>query len=187
MPESGFDRLYRSAVTLLETLRFPYLVVGGMATGVLGEPRLTHDVDVIVELAAARIDRFLEGAQKAGFRFDETEARAEIDRRGTFRLLSGNAWVDVIIASTELEKSAFRRAKRVKVLGVEAAFPTPEDFILFKLIPGRPKDLLDVESVVARHRNELDRPYLERWAQSISDEMEDLRVYNAFKRLLGPK
>lgn len=85
---------------------------------------------------------------------------------------------------TELEQSAFKRAKRVKVLGVEANFPSPEDFILFKLIPGRPKDLLDVEAVILRHRDKLDRAYLERWAQRISDEMEDLRMFNTLKKLL---
>lgn len=70
-------------------------------------------------------------------------------------------------------------------MGLEANFPSPEDFILFKLIPGRPKDLLDAESVVLRHRERLDRSYLERWAQRISDEMEGLRVFRTLETLLG--
>lgn len=184
MPESGFSHLYHRIVRLLETLEFPYLIVGGMATGVLGEPRLTHDVDVIIGLKSDDIERVLEKATEQGFFFDDQRVRRDIKQKGTFRLQYQKLWVDLIIASTEVEQSAFNRARRVKVLGVEARFPSPEDFILFKLIPGRPKDLLDVESVILRHRDRLDQAYLERWAQQISDEMEDLRVWDTLKRLL---
>lgn len=40
---------------------------------------------------------------------------------------------------------------RYSILGIEANYPSPEDFILLKLIPGRPKDRLDVEAVLTRH------------------------------------
>ena len=184
MPENGFSHLYLGIVKLLETLRLPYLIVGGMATGVLGEPRLTHDVDAIIGFKSSDIERVLKKAGEEGFLFNDRETRKDIQEKGTFRLQYRKSWADLIIASTELEQSAFKRARRVKVLGVEANFPSPEDFILFKLIPGRPKDLLDVESVILRHRDNLDRAYLERWAQRISDEMEDLRVFNTLKKLL---
>lgn len=184
MPENEFSQLYLRVVKMLEALRFPYLIVGGMATGVLGEPRLTHDVDVIAGFKSENTEQVLKKAREEGFLFNEREVRKNIQEKGTFRLEYQKLWVDLIIASTELEQSAFKRGKRVKVLGVEANFPSPEDFILFKLIPGRPKDLLDVESVILRHRDKLDRAYLERWAQQISDEMEDLRVFNTLKKLL---
>ncbi|MBI3596011.1 MAG: hypothetical protein HY203_02525 [Nitrospirae bacterium] len=185
MPESGFRHLYQRVVTLLESLRVPYLIVGGLATGVLGEPRLTHDVDAIVDLKTGDLDRLLPKAREEGFDFDEQAVRANIKRQGTFRLQYQNAWLDIIVSSTEFEQSAFKRKKRVQVLDVEANFPSPEDFILLKLIPGRQKDLLDVESVVARHRDKLDRAYLEQWAQKISDEMEDLRLFNMLRKLLN--
>lgn len=184
MPESGFSHLFHRVVKLLESLRFPYLIVGGMATGVLGEPRLTHDVDVIVGLKSNDTKQLLQKARKEGFLFDHKRVQEDIEQKGTFRLQYQKSWVDLIVASTELEQSAFKRLKRVKVLGVEANFPSQEDFILFKLVPGRPKDLLDAESVIARHLDKLDRAYLQRWAQRISDEMEDLRVLNTLQNLL---
>ncbi len=184
MPKSGFSDLFARIIRWLEALKISYLVVGGMATGVLGEPRLTHDVDVIAGIKPNDIDRALKKAQEEGFFFNDGQVRKEIQEKGTFRLKYQNSWADLIIASTELEKSAFQRAKRVKLLDVEANFPSPEDFILFKLIPGRPKDLLDVEAVILRQRDKLDLAYLDRWAQRISDEMEDLRVFNTLKTLL---
>ena len=184
MPESGFSHLFHQTVKLLETLRFPYLIVGGMATGVLGEPRLTHDVDAIVGFKSSDIEGVLQKARESGFLFDGPGVRKDIQEKGTFRLQYQKSWVDLIVASTEMEQSAFKRARRVKVLDIEANFPSPEDFILFKLIPGRLKDLLDVESVILRHRDKLDQVYLDQWAQRISDEMENLRVFNTIKKML---
>lgn len=57
--------------------------------------------------------------------------------------------------------------------------------ILLKLIPGRPKDLLDAEAVIARHADHLDRGYLDQWARWSADLMEDFRVPNTLKRLLA--
>jgi hypothetical protein len=38
---------------------------------------------------------------------------------------------------------------------------------------GRDKDMLDAKSIVIRHKNKLDRKYLEKWTQQISDEGHD--------------
>lgn len=185
MPENGFKELYQHIVGFLEALHATYLIVGGMATGVLGEPRLTHDVDIIADVGGMKLAGFLQKAKEAGFLFKDARVHSDVQQKGTFRLQYQKSWVDIIVASTELEQSAFQRAKRVKVLGIEASFPSPEDFILLKLIPGRPKDLLDVESVILRNRDRLDRAYLERWAQQLADEMEDLRVFKTLKKLLS--
>lgn len=185
MPEGSFNHLYHQVVNLLESIRSPYLIIGGMATGVLGEPRLTHDIDAIIDADSKIISALLHKAKATGFSFNEQTVMNNRKQKGTFRLHYHKSWVDLIIASTEIERVAFSRAHRVKVLGIEASFPSPEDFILFKLIPGRPKDLLDVESVILRHQEKLDKEYLNQWAQRLSDEMEDLRIYNTLKKLLG--
>ncbi len=186
MPESGFKQLFHRVVQLLDKNRLPYLVIGGLASGVLGEPRLTHDVDVIVKLDTGKMDGLLEEARKQGFTFSQDQVHQDIRERGTFRLGYQDSWADFIITSTTLEESALTRAHRVKLLDTEANFPSAEDFILFKLIPGRPKDLLDVESVILRQGERLDRGYLQHWAQQISDEMEDLRLFNTLQRMLNP-
>lgn len=37
-------------VEVLEEQGITYLLVGSLASGVYGEPRLTHDLDIVVEL-----------------------------------------------------------------------------------------------------------------------------------------
>ena len=44
------DELLRRVVEILEEQGITYLLVGSLASGVYGEPRLTHDIDVVVEL-----------------------------------------------------------------------------------------------------------------------------------------
>ena len=55
---------------------------------------------------------------------------------------------------------------------------------LLKLVPGRSKDLFDIESILLRHRGKLDLTYLEHWAQRLADEMEEVRIWNTLQRLL---
>ena len=59
MPKSPFTDLYFRVVKLLESLHRPYIIVGGMATGVLGEPRLTFDVDAILDLRTSDVESVL--------------------------------------------------------------------------------------------------------------------------------
>lgn len=42
--------LLRLAVETLERLQIPYLVCGSVASGAFGEPRMTRDIDIVVDL-----------------------------------------------------------------------------------------------------------------------------------------
>lgn len=46
--QSSLDRLYTKTLAFLEKEKIPYLLIGGLAVGVLGEPRMTQDVDPII-------------------------------------------------------------------------------------------------------------------------------------------
>ncbi|MBI3330986.1 MAG: hypothetical protein HYZ96_02610 [Candidatus Omnitrophica bacterium] len=167
-----------------EQLQVPYLVIGGIAQAVIGEPRMTHDVDCIIAVLHDRLEDVLTGLQHAGFEVDQGAARAQVASTGTFSVTRGRWRVDLIVASTEFEQSAFRRAQRMRLFDVDIPLPTPEDFVLLKLVPGREKDLLDAKIVLIRHRDRLDRVYLEQWAQRLSDEAEDSRIWQTLQRLL---
>lgn len=184
MQESALDLLYVNLISLVEETRTPYIVIGGLAVGVIGEPRLTHDIDLIVFLAIENIQAFLEKSKKRGFIFNDKEVFKEIRSTGTFRLNYGLFHADFIIASTRLEKNALKRGQKIMLFGKKAVFPSPEDLILLKIIPGRERDLLDAKSIVKRHFDKLDKRYLEKWSMKLSDEAEDLRVYNQIKRLI---
>jgi hypothetical protein len=58
---------FRRIVSFLETNRTPYVVVGGLAAGLQGEPRTTRDVDLMVTLPSSKVGMIARAARDAGF------------------------------------------------------------------------------------------------------------------------
>lgn len=184
MPESTLDKVYLCIIDFLEKEKISYLIIGGLAVGVIGEARVTQDIDLIIFINKSELKTFLNKASKKGFDFDEQKVLVDAEETGAIRLYYNDVWIDIILSSTELEESALARRKIIKLFKRRAYFPSPEDLILLKLIPGRKKDIMDAESIVIRHGKNLDRKYLEHWAQKICDEMEDMRVWKELQELL---
>mgnify|MGYP001583415388 FL=1 len=173
--------LFAVSTRLFEGLGLPYFVIGGLAASVIGEPRFTGDIDLDVFVHENEVGRLLAKARAAGFRFNKKTVLSNLAQFGTFRLARGGLHLDVLRASTGLEAQALKRVRRIRIHGVQANFPSPEDLILLKLVPGREQDLLDARAVLLRHRKRLDVGYLEKWARALSDEAEDMRIYNTLR------
>jgi hypothetical protein len=178
------EQVYKKVVIFLNRANYEYLIIGGIAAGTLGEPRVTGDVDVDIMLDQKDIPNFLDKAKKTGFKVSKRKCLRTAEQTGTFQINYGDFHIDFIIASTDLETQALKRRKTIALYGIKAFFPTPEDLILFKIIPGRKQDLLDAERVILRHKEKLDIGYLKTWAQKLSDQAEDMRIWNELKRLL---
>lgn len=178
------EDVYKKVVAFLNTEKYKYLIIGGIAAGTLGEPRITADVDVDIIINKENIPDFLDKAKKAGFRVIKKKCLASVEQSGVFQIKLEEFHVDFIIASIDLETVAFERAKAIKLYGVKAFFPTPEDMILLKLIPGRAKDIADVEGLIARHGNMLDKEYIKTWAMKLCDEAQDMRICQTLEKLL---
>lgn len=178
------EQVYKKVVTFLNKGKYQYLIIGGIAAGTLGEPRVTGDVDVDIMLSQEEIGDFLDKAQKDGFKVLKKKCLKAAEQSGAFQINYGDFHIDFIIASTNFEDQAFKRRKIIRLYSINAFFPTPEDLILLKVIPGRRQDLLDAERVVLRHKEKLDTGYLKTWAQKLSDQAEDMRIWNELKKLL---
>ena len=177
-----FKKAVLKVIRFLEKEKVDYFLLGGLAVSVLGEPRFTYDLDLDIFLKKEEIPSLLEKAKKAAFQVNAKEVIENVQQFGTFRLFLKHLQVDFILASTEMEQSALRRRQKIKLFGKPIYFPSAEDLILLKVIPGRTKDLTDAESIVLRHQKTLDRRYLEEWARKICEEAEDFKI---MRRLQG--
>ena len=166
----SLPEVFRKITAFLNKEQYDYLLIGGIAVGALGDPRMTQDIDFCLFVSKAQIKNLLKKAKDEGFGFQEKEVLSRIRETGTFQIRCGSYHIDFLIASTDFEKTALRRRQRLKVYGAEAYFPTAEDMILFKIVPARHIDLADIEGIVARKGAELDREYLLDWARRLSDE-----------------
>jgi hypothetical protein len=180
--KQGLEDVFKKVVTFLNRGKYKYFVIGGIAAGTLGEPRLTGDVDVDIIINKKEVGDFLDKAEEAGFLFSKVLCIEAVRRTGVFQIKCGDYHIDFLVASTALETTAFERRIEVKAFGTKGSFPTPED--LLKLIPGRAKDIGDVEGLIARHGDKLDRKYIETWAMKLCDEAEDMRIWTVLNKLL---
>jgi predicted nucleotidyltransferase len=123
----------------LDGAKIPYLVSGSVAASYYTEPRMTRDIDLVVELTAADVDRFV-GLFRDDFYVDREMVGKEVARRGMFNLIHNEyvIKVDFIVRAESIsDGDAFSRRRRVVIDGVPVWFISAEDLILAKLMWAR--------------------------------------------------
>lgn len=142
---------------------------GGVAVIVWGQPRVTQDLDLLLEIGTEQVDGFLELARAAGYRTEDNPR--ELLEGGFLRLLppadAAPVALDLLRADTELHLQAIGRTRTFQLAGEAVPVLAPEDLILLKLVAFRPKDTFDLESVIAATRETLDTGYLRRWSDQL--------------------
>ena len=96
----SFDAFCREAVDFLTGGATPYLIVGGLAVAVIGEPRMTGDVDVIGYVSMGRAAVLIDAAVAAGFEVASDE-RERLLATGTLRFSKPPFHLDIIGAATD--------------------------------------------------------------------------------------
>jgi len=159
-------------VGLLEAERVPFVVVGGIAAGLLGEPRYTKDADFMVLLKTGNIQKLAQAARKLGFDVEPELADSQWHFSGYLRLWLGDPGrqtaVDLMKCNNDFLREVAFRARETRFCGLAVPLATPEDMILFKVSAWREKDVPDARSIMNRHRDHLDLAYLRRWADWIA-------------------
>ncbi|RIL07816.1 MAG: hypothetical protein DCC71_01675 [Proteobacteria bacterium] len=154
----------------LERSDTPYMVTGSIASMLYGEPRLTLDLDVVVELDAEHAARFLSNFPESEFYrppLDVVRAEATRDSRGHFNLIhhTTGAKADVYLAARDpLHRWGLAHRRRLATETGALSLAPPEYVIVRKLEfwreGGSAKHLRDVRSMLAAGV-ELDRGFLD--------------------------
>ncbi|MEO1483626.1 MAG: nucleotidyl transferase AbiEii/AbiGii toxin family protein [Myxococcota bacterium] len=152
-----------------------YMVVGSVASMVYGQPRMTHDMDLVVDAPGAAAKRIGELFPDNEFYVPPLEVlRAEWVQRGQFNLIHHDSGlkIDVIIRKTsDHAVEEFERRRRVPFVGdAKVVMASPEDVILKKLAYFREgaseKHLTDIRGILAEA--DVDRDYLDKWLELLS-------------------
>lgn len=165
-----FERLLARLSEGLESAGLDFMLIGGQAVLLHGEPRLTQDIDITLGVGPEALGTVLAACERMELLALPEDVQSFV--RETFVLPAADTRsgvrVDLIFSTTPYEAQAIERSLRVEVGGRPVPFATAEDLILHKLFAGRPRDLEDAHGVVLRKRDELDWVYLERWAEEFS-------------------
>jgi hypothetical protein len=166
----------------LERAGIPYMLSGSTAMNFYARPRMTRDVDLVVELGAADVPRLVPLFAE-DFSIDEEEIREALARPSLFNLVHYDTVVkvDCIVRKPgAYRQQEFQRRRAREVEGQRIWVVAPEDLILSKLHWARDShsevQLGDVRNLLEAVPA-LDWPYLERWARELGVEplLEEVR------------
>lgn len=150
-----------------------YLISGSVAAMLYGEPRVTHDIDLVVFLRSDDLVKLARAYPEAHFHLPPASLLlAEMARpqKGHFNVihLDSGLKADFYLAHRdEFYAWAFRSARNYTVGAVTIALAPPEYVIVRKLEyyreGGSEKHLRDIRSMLAVSGEQLDRPVLADW------------------------
>lgn len=166
----------------LDALGIPYMVTGSMALAAYATPRMTRDIDVVVELEADDVERVVERFEEDCY-VDAEAVRTAVRQRSIFNVIH-TRWVikaDFVVRADEPYRvEELRRRQQIAIGGQPVSFVAPEDLILSKLhwaklTPSelQERDVADLLATVA----DLDHAYLSRWAEAlgVAESLERLK------------
>lgn len=172
----------RDVMALLDAAGRPACLIGGLVVLRWGQPRATTDADfsVLTPIGeeSAVIDLLL-----TRFASRRPDARTFALNHRVLLLMSDAAVkIDVALAALPFEIEAIEQATPWEIVpGVAVRTCSAEHLIVYKLVAGRPQDLVDVETVVRRQGSRLDLTCVRRWAAEFAEVKEDPDLLRPFE------
>jgi hypothetical protein len=149
------------------------MVIGGQAVLIYGEPRLTRDIDITLGVGPERLPALLALARSLSWRVLVDKPDEFVHRTFVLPLNDPQSGIriDLIFSFSSYERAAMDRVRRVSIGKANVRFAAPEDVIVLKIVAGRPRDLEDVRSILAKRAN-LDRAYIRHWLVEFDRSLE---------------
>ena len=167
----------------LDKRSIPYMIIGGQAVLLYGEPRLTRDIDITLGLTPDEFSKVADVVQQIGLKVLVDDAEGFVRETWVFPTLHEESGlrVDFIFSWTPYEKEALQRARVVVVKETPVRFASPEDVVIHKMLAGRPRDVEDVVSILRKQL--IDVLYVSKWLEQFDSALgQDMAV--RFRELL---
>lgn len=130
-----FDVLFE-VTDRLEAAGIAYMVTGSIASAVYAVPRMTRDIDIVVQIGPADADAVI-AAFKEDYYLDEESIHEAIRRRGMFNIINQRTIIKVdfiVRKGEEYRIEEFTRRRQATFKGKAFWIAAPEDLILSKLL-----------------------------------------------------
>ncbi len=171
----------------LDSLGLPYFVTGSVASIVYGEPRMTHDIDLVLALRGRDAARITAAFPEERFYCPPEEVvRTEANReeRGHFNLIhhATGFKADVYLQGNHpLHAWAFTRRRRIEIPDGAGMWLAPPEYVILRKLEfyregGSPKHLRDIRGMLEGSGSDLDRAEIERWVARLGLQAEWARA-----------
>jgi len=170
MKDNPLIQHLKELCSFLDNAGIEYMLVGGLAVGIWGEPRATVDIDFMVSFNVndfAILSKKINDSDTFIFIHSKPMTFEKISLLRATLKRNVDVFVDFLFADNEFQREALRRKQTIDIVDFTVNIPTPEDLILLKLISGREQDILDAKKVFRMQKDNLDMKYLQIWAEKL--------------------
>ena len=173
------QELLKKVIKAIEDAGIQYMLTGSVVSSLQGEPRSTHDIDMVIAIKKSAVKKIIGTFQPPDFHLDEDSIINAIDSHGMFNLIDVKEGDKVdfwLLTDAPFDKSRFSRRYTHDILGIKMQVSSPEDTILMKLrwaklSGGSEKQFTDAVRVYEIQSDKLDLGYLEHWVKEIGVEL----------------
>lgn len=164
--------LVKLVTSRLDSGGFPYMLTGSVAMAAYAEPRMTRDLDVVIECQATDTEKLAKLFESDCYVDAHAISRA-VSNHAMFNVIHRDwiAKVDFIVRKPEtFRELEFGRRRQVEVDGILVWVVSPEDLILSKLTWGEAAKSVQQQDDVRRlleSVSPLDHEYLDLWSKSL--------------------
>ncbi len=169
-----FQKLLQKIAKELNKNQIPYMVIGGQALLIYGEPRLTRDIDITLGIGIEGLEKIKNLAEKLTLKtlidnpdqfVKNTMVLPLIDQKSGIR-------IDFIFSFSLYEKQAIERAVEIKFGKISVKFASLEDLVIHKIIAGRNRDIEDVKILLLKNPS-YDVNYIVKWLREFDKSLNE--------------
>jgi len=173
----------KDVVERLDRAGIRYMLSGSVALNYYAEPRMTRDIDLVVELTLDDVQSAAK-AFSGDYYLAEESIRAAVAERGMFNLIHLDKLIKadfIVRKDTDYRRAEFARRREVVVGGTKVNIVTPEDLLLSKLEwsrDGRSEVQMNDARNLLDSVREMDWGYVEVWSErlGLGSLLKELRL-----------
>lgn len=174
----------REVCDFMDSRRWDFCIIGGLAVQRWGEPRATLDADITLLTGYGDEERYARALLSAFTSRISDGLAFALNNRVLLLKASNGKDVDISFGALPFEEEMIRRANRQEFApGLALPCCSPEDLFVMKAFASRPRDWLDAESIVVR-QSRLDSSYILKQLEILCELKESPEIIEKARRVL---
>jgi len=180
-----FEEILSRLGATLSRHDLPYIIIGGQAVLLYGEPRLTRDIDVTLGVDVDHLNELLVVVRELSLKPIPEDIESFVRETMVLPALNEPTGIriDFIFSFTPYEQEAIKRARKIPLMEQEVCFASPEDVIIHKIFAGRPRDIEDAKTIILKNPG-IDIKYIKTWLKAFDASSEKKDFLKSFEELL---
>jgi hypothetical protein len=183
-------QLLETVLLVLNNSKIDYMLTGSIVSSLQGEPRATHDVDIIVNIQHLSVQNLINAFKPPRFYLSEESIKEALAHNTMFNLIDTTEGDKIdfwMLTAEPFDQSRFKRKYEEHIYGFAMIVSSAEDTILSKLkwaklSGGSQKQFTDALRVYEVQFDDLDINYIDDWA----NKLMVTEIWNELKQQAEP-